>query len=312
MPRELVVLGSASQVPTRQRNHNGYLLRWDADAILFDPGEGTQRQMTFAGVSSSAVTHVCVTHFHGDHCLGLPGVLQRMSLDGVARRLPVAFPAGGAAYFDRLCHASAFENRLDVVPVPVAARDDGISTPVPCDPPASTTLFAASLRHGISTVGWRLEEHAGRTMLPDRLEAAGVIGPDIARLQRHGELSIDGRLVVLDDVSVARPPQVVAFVMDTGWCQSALALARGADLLVCEATFDDGDAGLAARAGHLTASQAGRLAAEAEARLLVLTHFSQRYSDIGPLVARARAEFSGDVVAAEDLATVALPARRSA
>ena len=76
--RELVVLGTASQAPTRSRNHNGYFLRWDSDGLLFDPGEGTQRQMLFAGVTASQVTRICITHFHGDHCLGLPGVLQRM------------------------------------------------------------------------------------------------------------------------------------------------------------------------------------------------------------------------------------------
>ena len=78
--RELVVLGTACQVPTRARNHNGYFLRWDDEGLLFDPGEGTQRQMLFAGVTAHQVTRVCVTHFHGDHSLGLPGVLQRMAL----------------------------------------------------------------------------------------------------------------------------------------------------------------------------------------------------------------------------------------
>jgi ribonuclease Z len=81
--RELVVLGTASQAPTRSRNHNGYLLRWDGEGLLFDPGEGTQRQMIFAGVTASQITRICITHFHRDHCLGLPGVLQRMSLDRV-------------------------------------------------------------------------------------------------------------------------------------------------------------------------------------------------------------------------------------
>src|SRR5690606_35127956 len=85
--RELVVLGTASQVPTRHRAHNGYLLRWDGAGFLFDPGEGTQRQLLLAGVPSSEITHICVTHFHGDHCLGVPGIVQRMALDKVAHRV---------------------------------------------------------------------------------------------------------------------------------------------------------------------------------------------------------------------------------
>ena len=89
--RELVVLGTASQAPTRSRNHNGYFLRWDDEGLLFDPGEGTQRQMLFAGVTASQVTRICITHLHGDHCLGLPGVLAR-DLD----RIPVP-PRRGTA-----------------------------------------------------------------------------------------------------------------------------------------------------------------------------------------------------------------------
>ena len=85
--RELYVLGTASQVPTRYRNQNGFFLRWDREGILFDPGEGTQRQLLRAGLSVSDITRICVTHFHGDHCLGLPGIIQRRALlaDGVER-----------------------------------------------------------------------------------------------------------------------------------------------------------------------------------------------------------------------------------
>jgi ribonuclease Z len=78
--RQLVVLGTASQAPTRSRNHNGHLLLWDGEGLLFDPGEGTQRQMLFAGVTASRITRICITHFHGDHCLGLPGVLNATSM----------------------------------------------------------------------------------------------------------------------------------------------------------------------------------------------------------------------------------------
>ncbi|MGI9645352.1 MAG: MBL fold metallo-hydrolase, partial [Ilumatobacteraceae bacterium] len=91
--RELVVLGTASQAPTRHRNHNGYLLRWDGSAILFDPGEGTQRQFTLAGVSPASITRICITHFHGDHCLGLPGVIMRMDLDQAQLPVPIHYPA---------------------------------------------------------------------------------------------------------------------------------------------------------------------------------------------------------------------------
>jgi ribonuclease Z len=93
--RELVVLGTSAQVPTRTRAHHGALLRWDDEAILFDPGEGTQRQLSLAGVSPSSITRICLTHLHGDHCLGLPGVLQRLALDDLERPVHLYFPASG-------------------------------------------------------------------------------------------------------------------------------------------------------------------------------------------------------------------------
>ena len=120
--RELVVLGTASQAPTRSRNHNGYFLRWDAEGLLFDPGEGTQRQMLFAGVTASQVTRICITHFHGDHCLGLPGVLQRMSLDRVPHVVEVCYPAESREVFGRLRQASLFRDRLQLRERPVEPR----------------------------------------------------------------------------------------------------------------------------------------------------------------------------------------------
>jgi ribonuclease Z len=301
--RELVVLGTASQAPTRHRNHNGYLLRWDAEGVLFDPGEGTQRQMLLAGVASSAVTRICVTHFHGDHCLGLPGVLQRLSLDRVAHPVDVWYPAAGQEFYDRLRHCALYNDTVEVRPHPV--HGDGVVDPGP-EPFA---LVAARLDHRTDTVGWRVEEPAGRRMLPDRLEAAGITGPDVGRLQREGSLvTADGRTVTLTEMSEPRPGQVFAFVMDTRLCDAAFALADAADLVVCESTFLERDADLAAAYGHLTAAQAARVAKGAGARQLVLTHFSQRYPDDALFAAEAGEIFSA-VVVAHDLDRVPVPPR---
>ena len=120
--RELVVLGTASQAPTRTRNHNGYMLRWDSEGLLFDPGEGTQRQMLFAGVTATQVNRICITHFHGDHCLGLPGVLQRMSLDQVPHVVEACYPAEDQQIFWRLRHAALFRDVLNLRERPVAGE----------------------------------------------------------------------------------------------------------------------------------------------------------------------------------------------
>jgi ribonuclease Z len=174
--------------------------------------------------------------------------------------------------------------------------------------PAPFTLTARRLDHSVETLGWRLVEPDGRRMRADLLEAAGISGPDVGRLQREGSLTWRGRRVGLEEMSEHRPGQRFAFVMDTRLCDAAFELAEGADLLVCESTFLTRDADLAAGYGHLTAAQAARIAAEAGARLLVLTHFSQRYTDDAEFAAEA-AEIFPDVVVARDLDRVRIPAR---
>lgn len=314
--RELVILGTASQVPTRRRNHNGYFLRWAAEqpgdtgnhGILFDPGEGTQRQLLGAGIAAGDITRICVTHFHGDHCLGLPGVIQRLSLDQVPHTVPVHFPGGGADYFARLRHASSFHETADVSAEPVDA--DGWSVDV-----GAFRLVARRLWHSVETFGYQLVEPDSRRIVPELLTAYGLRGPMIGELQRAGRLPLgDGRWVTLDQVSAPRPGQRFAFVMDTGLTDAVFALAERADLLVIEATFLSEDAALAAEVGHLTAAQAGRVAADAGVRRLVLTHFSQRYGAEeylpgGRFRTEAAAEFDGEIVLAEDLLRVDVPPR---
>ncbi|RBY77209.1 ribonuclease Z [Geodermatophilus sp. TF02-6] len=301
--RELVVLGTASQAPTRTRNHNGYLLRWDGEGLLFDPGEGTQRQMLMAGVPSSAVTRICLTHFHGDHCLGVPGVVQRMSLDRVAHPVRAHFPASGGEYFSRLRAASVFHDVLDL-------REEPIATDGPVASGPSWTLQARRLDHLVEAFGYRLVEPDGRRMLPEALARAGVAGPDVGRLQREGSLDVGGRTVRLEEVSAPRPGQRFAFVMDTRLCDAVWALAEDADLLVVEATFLQQDADLARAYGHLTARQAATVAAQSGVRRLVLTHFSQRYPEPVRHRDEAAAVFDGDLVVAADLQTVPVPRRR--
>ncbi len=303
--RELVVLGTASQAPTRTRNHNGYLLRWDADGLLFDPGEGTQRQMLFAGVTASQITRICITHFHGDHCLGLPGVLARISLDQVAHQIEIHYPAVNEPVYQRLRHAALYRDAADIQARPVHEAGTLASTP-------AFRLEARALAHSVPTFGYRLAEPDGRRMLPDKLLALGITGPDVGRLKQQGELVTGGHRVTVEQVSQPRPGQRFAFIMDTALCDAAFELADGADMLVCESTFADADAALARQWGHLTASQAGRIAAEAGARLLVLTHFSQRYESEGSqrLASEAASVFGGEVVLAHDLTRIPVPLRR--
>jgi ribonuclease Z len=306
--RELVVLGTASQVPTRTRSHNGYLFRLDGGSVLVDPGEGTQRQLTFAGARVSAIGHVLLTHAHGDHCLGLPGVLQRLSLDSVPGPVHVHFPAAALPYVERLRHATPYRDVTEVVLHPDEAGVVGESPPF--------TIEAVPLSHGVRaypvpTLGWRLSEPAGRRLDTVRLGRHRVPPQARAELVAEGHVTLEGRRIELHQVSDPRPGQTAAVVMDTRDGDGARACAAGADLLVIEATFLADQRDLADEVGHLTAGQAAAIARDAGARRVVLTHLSQRYPDAAGHLAEARAVAPElDLTVASDLDVVPFPRRR--
>ncbi|SDK66688.1 ribonuclease Z [Lentzea albidocapillata subsp. violacea] len=296
--RELIVLGTASQVPTRQRNHNGYLLRWDGEGLLFDPGDGSQRQLLRSGAAASDITRICITHFHGDHCLGVPGIVQRLSLDRVQHTVHAHYPQSGAHFFERLRYASAFYDAADIKEVPVV-EDGEIANG------KFGRLEAYALDHGIDSVGYRLVEPDGHRMLPEKLKEHGIQGPAVRTLQQQGEFNG----VKLADVSEPRKGQRFAFVMDTRLCDNVFELADNADMLVIESTYLARDTKLAGDHGHLTAQQAARVARDCRVRKLVLTHFSQRYDDPAEFLAEAAAEFDGEIVIAKDLDRIPVPKR---
>lgn len=296
--RDLVLLGTSSQRPTRTRNHNGYLLRWDGTGLLFDPGEGTQRQFTFAEAKTTRVRHIFLSHLHGDHCLGLPGVLARMAFEHVSGPVPIYFPESGLANVERLIDAAIGERvEVDLRPVPAAGA-------VVEESPLRIT--ALPLAHRVPALGWRVEEPDHVHLLPERLAEMGIVGPSAGELLRDREIHVRGRQVRLEEVSVVRPGRSAAVVMDTAYCDNAVRLCEGVDLAVLEATYVDAEKHLAERYRHLTAGQAARIARDAGVRLLVLTHFSSRYPDSRGHLREAAAIFP-DVIVGDDLMVVPFP-----
>lgn len=308
--REVVFLGTASQVPTRRRNHNALFLRWDGLGILFDPGEGTQRQLLLAGIATTQITHIAITHFHGDHCLGLAGVIQRISLDRVRHPIPVIYPASGQMYFERLRHASLYDDHAQIIPAPVRMPDPDDGALFKVAEAEGASLCARPLSHRCECFGYVLVEPDGRRMIPEKLAEAGVEGPAVRALMREGHFKVGSRTVLLEEVSEPRWGQRCAVVMDTRPCPGAQRLAESADLLVIEATFLNSEVDEAEAYAHLTAGQAARIAQEAGARRVALTHFSQRYTSM-QLFHEEAAEFHDDVIVAEDFTRVAVPPRRT-
>lgn len=300
--RDLTVLGCSSQVPTRHRNHNGYLVRWDGEGLLFDPGEGTQRQFIFAGVPPTAVTRVFITHFHGDHCLGMAGMFQRLSLDRLPHPVHIYYPASGQEFLDRLRRASIYRDHLRVEYHPI--EEEGVVDETP-----AFRIEARRLDHPVPTFGYRIQEPDSRRFDKEKLAAYGLRGPLVGELQRRGQVELGGRTIRMAEVSHQHPGLGFAFVMDTRMTPSAVELARDADVLVCESTFLDDGADMAREYGHLTVGEAAGIARDAGVGTLVLAHFSQRYRKMSLFAEAAAKVFGGNIVVAKDLLQVPLERR---
>ncbi len=288
--RDLIILGCSSQQPTRRRNHGAYLLRWNEEGLLFDPGEGTQRQFIFADVAPPSVTRIFVSHFHGDHCLGLGSMLMRLNLDKVPHAIHCYYPASGKKYFDRLRYGTIYHENIEVIEHPVleegVVHDDG-----------KFQIEAYFLKHGVDNLGWRVKEPDMHKFEREKLQAHGIKGPIVKELEAKGELIVEGKTISLADVSYIRKGDVFAIVIDTLPCSNAIKIAKGAKLFLCEATYLEEHRDLAKKHRHLTAKQAAEIAKKAGAQELVMTHFSARYQELKGFVQEARAVFPNSDVA---------------
>lgn len=291
--RDLTILGCSSQQPTRKRNHGAYLVRWNGEGFLFDPGEGTQRQFIFANVAPTCVTHIFISHFHGDHCLGVGSMLMRLNLDKVPHPVHCYYPASGQVYFDRLRHGTIYHQTIQIIEHPI--KHEGI-----VGEDDNFRIEARFLEHGVENIGWKITEKSTRKFDQEKLLAAGVKGPNVRVLEQKGEIIIDGKKVLLDDVSHIKHGDSLAVAIDTLPCQAAVDLARGAKLFLCESTYLEVHKDLAKKHHHLTAKQAAEIAKSAGAERLILTHFSARYQDAEDFAKEARLVFP-NTQAAEDL-----------
>jgi ribonuclease Z len=297
--RDIVILGCSSQQPTRFRNHGAYLVRWNDEGLLFDPGEGTQRQFIFADVAPPVVTRIFISHFHGDHCLGLGSMLMRLNLDKVTHPIHCYYPASGKKYFDRLRYCCMYKENITVVEHPIRkpglVEDDG-----------KFRIEADFLDHGVENIGYRVTEPDTVKFDKEALKRLGVDGPIVRKLEKEGKVCIADRWVLLDEVSRLRSGDAFAYVVDTRPCPEALELARGAKVLLCESTYLDEERSMAYEYKHMTATQAAHIAREAGVHTLILTHFSARYRDPEVFGNEARLIFPNTLVA-EDLRRFPFP-----
>lgn len=290
--KDIVILGSSAQQPTRSRNHGAYLVRWNEEGLLFDPGEGTQRQFIFANIAPTCVNRIFVSHFHGDHCLGLGSMLMRLNLDKVKHPIHCYYPKMFKKNFDYLRYGCIYHQTIQIIEHPVEKEGTVHETD-------KFIIEAKFLSHGINCLGWKVTEKDRVKFDKDKLEKHKISGPNVRLLLQSGEIKIDNRVVKLAEVSWVRKGESIAVILDSRYCDSAFELAKDAKVLLCEATFLESEKDLAGKYMHMTAKDAAALAKKANAKMLILTHFSARYADLALFEKEAKEIFE-NTYAAED------------
>jgi len=295
-------LGTSAARPTVERNVSGLAVHREGETLLFECGEGTQRQMMRYGVSF-ALSEIFFTHFHADHFLGVIGLIRTLGLQGRPEPLFLFGPKGAKKVL-----GTALQLGVERVPFPVEITEvkagDTVTGPIKRD---GYDICAFPTEHGGGpSLGYILKEHARRGRFDvDKARSLGIPeGPVWGQLSKGEEVRLsDGQTVRPSDVvGPARPGRLIAFTGDTRPCAATVDAAQGADLLIHEATFGEEERDRARDTGHSTAKEAAQIALAAKVKRLVLSHVSARYSmSADELVREARDVFPNAGVAKDGM-----------
>ncbi len=298
----IIFLGTGGSIPTPQRGLSAIAIKRKAELLLFDCGEGTQRQMIQAKVGFHKKTKIFITHMHGDHILGLPGLLQTMSLLDRTKKLDIYGPQGIEAFVAAINQTVRFTLTF---PVQVSEVEAGLV----CEE-KEYEVHATQPNHMTPALAYALAEkpRPGRFHTEKAKELGVPEGPLWSELQGGSSVKLpDGKIVKPEMVlGPPRPGRKIVYTGDTRPSENLVKLAENADLLIHEATFDDELLERADEDGHSTPSQAAKTAKEAGVKRLVLTHISARYKDATLLLAQARKTFFNTDVA-KDFLEIELP-----
>jgi ribonuclease Z len=291
----VVFLGTGGTYPCTERNVAAIAVQTGKDVVLFDCGEGTQRQFMRSNVSFMSTRWIFITHYHGDHFLGLPGLIQSMNLNGRERPIDIYGPEGTEKLMKSFLTAGYFAPGYEIFAHDIAAKDEikleGFS------------VVAAKSDHTVPSLAFALieDDRPGRFDTSKAKDLKVPAGPLFRRLQQGEDVKIDGGIVKPSQVlGPSRKGRKIVYSGDTRPCRGVIDLSKGADLLIHDATLLSTEEKLAEDFGHSTALEAAEIAKEACARSLALYHYSPRYRDTGLLVDEAKTCFSS-VFAPSDL-----------
>jgi ribonuclease Z len=290
---EVTFLGTVSGIPSKERNHPAIVLEYygeEKDTLLFDCGEGTQKQLMISGISFMDIDKIFISHWHADHFAGLIPLIQTMNLEKRSRELKIFGPEAEKFVSD-IVDLGYFGLRFPVVAVNVPFEGEDITL---IDDAEEYQIFSTPVYHTVPSVAFCFKEKDRWSIDPKKLKDLGLKrGFWLKKLKKYGRAEYKGKEVKIEDVATVKPGLKVVYSGDTKPCKNILKIAKDSDLLIHDGTFLEEDEGKA----HADVKQAAKIAKDAGVKQLVLTHISRRYTDPKELEQEARKVFKNTEIA---------------
>ncbi|MBW2981925.1 ribonuclease Z [Candidatus Woesearchaeota archaeon] len=295
---QIIFLGTSCAMPTKERNHISIFVSYSSEGILFDCGEGTQRQLRIAGIKPTKITKILISHWHGDHTFGLPGLISTLSTSEYTKTLRIYGPKGTKEFIKNIFKSAVFENRinLEVIEIKEGVFFNG----------KDYQLEAYPLKHKTETLGFRFVEKNKRRINVPFIKKIGIPeGPLLGKLQEGKSVTWKGKRISVKEATYTVKGRIIAYLADSIPNKNSLKIAKDADILIAESTYTSELQEKADQYMHMTAKEAGLIANQANVKKLILTHFSTRYKDTHVLEEDARNVFD-NVEASKDFMKVNL------
>jgi len=306
---KVTFLGTGSSIPTENRNHVSVHLKYKEQDLLFDCGEGTQRQFRKAKLNPMKVNRIFISHWHGDHTLGLPGLLQTMAMSGYNGTLEIHGPNGTKKKVKDI-----IENHMGYYLM--MSKEDGYSFKIEAHEHKSGPVFENNdftvncfkLNHPMPTIGYTFELKDKVRIDKSKLNKLKLPnGPLLGHLIAGKDITVNGKKIKAKDITYTEPGKKISYALDTGYTKDLSKEVKDSELLIIESTYSSEEEAMANKRGHLTGKLAGKIAKEAKVKTLALVHLSQRYDRISKVIKdEAKEVFDGKVIAAKDFDTIEL------
>jgi len=288
----ITFLGTSQAIPTAKRNHTAVLMQYKNENILIDCGEGTQRQFRKAKLNPCKLTRILITHWHGDHVLGLPGLLQTLALNNYNKTLHVYIPKATRPYIDLIFRMFVFQGKIKYE-IHECTEGKILET-------SDFLIQAEKMLHGTPTLAYSFEEKDKIRINKNKLKKLKIYGKIISELQKGKDIIWQGKKIKAKSLTYLQKGRKITFILDTKINPNCNKIAKDSDLLITEATYANKEKDLASEYKHLTAEQAALIAKKSKSKKLILTHISQRYENKENILLNEAKKIFKNTILAED------------